>query len=198
MYVTSWVRLAEQQPLPERFGGCAVNSSVPTSTDQEITLGYISGVHGVKGWVKVYSYTDPKEAILSYRPWRLVESDGSVREVAIEHGRRQGKTLVAALPGVKTPEQGRVLVGLEIRIRRDALPVSGEDSWYWSDLIGLSVVNGEGVSLGTVKQMIETGANDVMVLEGDRERLVPFVTEQVVKAVDLDARVIRVDWHPDD
>ncbi len=175
-----------------------MNASEPLSTDEEVTLGYISGVHGLRGWVKVYSYTDPREAILDYQPWRLGAPGETAREVRIERGQPHGKTLIAVLPGVETPEQGRALVGQEIRIPRSALPDSGTDSWYWSDLIGLSVVNEEGVPLGTVKQMIETGANDVMVLDGDRERLVPFVVGQVVKTVDLDAREIRVDWHPDD
>jgi 16S rRNA processing protein RimM len=166
--------------------------------DEEVTLGYISGVHGLKGWIKVYSYTDPREAILDYQPWRLGAPGKAGREVRIERGQPHGKTLIATLPGISTPEQGRALVGQEIRIPRSALPDSGSDSWYWSDLIGLSVVNEEGIPLGTVKQMIETGANDVMVLEGERERLVPFVNGQVVRAVDLEAREIRVDWHPDD
>lgn len=169
-----------------------------TSSEPDVTLGYISGVHGLKGWVKVHSYTDPREAILDYQPWRLGAPGEAAREVHLERGQPHGKTLIAALPGVETPEQGRALVGQEIRFPRSELPEAGKDSWYWSDLIGLSVVNEEGVSLGTVKQMIETGANDVMVLEGERERLVPFVNERVVKSVDLDAQEIRVDWHPDD
>jgi 16S rRNA processing protein RimM len=152
----------------------------------------------LKGWVKVHSYTDPREAILDYRPWRLAAPGGATREVCIERGQPHGKTLIAALPGVATPEQGRALVGQEVRVPRSALPETGSGSWYWSDLIGLSVVNEEGVPLGTVRQMIETGANDVMVLDGERERLVPFVREQVVKSVDLESREICVDWHPDD
>jgi 16S rRNA processing protein RimM len=175
-----------------------VNASGPDRSEEEVTLGYISGVHGLKGWVKVHSYTDPREAILDYQPWRLGAPGGVAQEVRIERGQPHGKTLIAALPGVGTAEAGRALVGQEIRVPRSALPDSGSDSWYWSDLIGLSVVNEEGIPLGTVKQMIETGANDVMVLEGERERLVPFVNELVVKVVDLEAREIRVDWHPDD
>ena len=163
-----------------------------------MTLGYISGVHGLKGWVKVYSYTDPREAILGYQPWRVGKPGEPSREVRIERGQPHGKTLIAVLPGIGTPEQGRALVGQEIRFPRSDLPDSGRDSWYWSDLIGLSVVNEEGVPLGTVKQMIETGANDVMVLGGERERLIPFVLEQVVQIVDLAAREIHVDWHVDD
>ncbi len=160
-----------------------------------VTLGYVSGVHGLKGWVKVHSHTDPREAILDYQPWLLGEDQ---REVRIAGGQPHGKTLIAALPGVDGPEQARALVGQVIRFPRGALPESGEGSWYWSDLVGLEVINRDGISLGRVIKMIETGANDVMVLAGERERLVPFVNEQVVRSVDLDNGTIHVDWHPDD
>lgn len=161
----------------------------------DVTLGTISGVHGIKGWVKVFSYTDPREAILDYQPWRLGEAGEAVR---IEQGQRHGKTIIASLPGVDTPEQARTLVGQEIRVPRSALPDSGEDAWYWTDLLGLAVINREGQRLGTVTKMIETGANDVMVLDGERERLIPFVKEQVVQRVDLEGGEIHVDWHADD
>ncbi len=166
--------------------------------DPELTLGYVSGVHGLKGWVKVFSYTDPRAAILDYQPWRLGAPGEDSEPVHIERGQPHGKTIIASLPGVTTPEAARALVGREIRIRRSALPESEPGSWYWMDLVGLEVLNQDGVRLGTVKQMIETGANDVMVLAGERERLVPFVQEQVVRSVDLAAGQILVDWHPDD
>lgn len=166
--------------------------------EPEVLLGYVSGVHGLKGWVKVFSYTDPREAILDYQPWWLAKSGAEARQVHVERGQPQGKTVIALLPGVETPEAARALVGEEIRVPRSALPESGERSWYWSDLEGLSVINRDGVLLGTVRSMIETGANDVMVLSGERERLVPFVLEQVVQQVDLAAGEILVDWHPDD
>ncbi len=161
----------------------------------EVTLGFVSGVHGLKGWVKVHSHTDPREAILDYRPWLLGDP---AREVTLEKGQPHGKTLIVSLPGVDTPEKARALVGQAIRVPRDALPDTGSEHWYWTDLVGLAVVNTEGVRLGTVKQLIETGANDVMVLDGERERLVPFVKDQVVQAVDLESGEIHVDWHPDD
>jgi 16S rRNA processing protein RimM len=168
------------------------------SNEAFVTLGYVSGVHGLKGWVKVYSYTDPRDAILDYQPWRLGPPGKAGKDVCIDSGQPHGKTLIAALPGVSTPEQARALVGHEIRVAREALPAAGPGHWYWSDLVGLSVVNLDGTRLGTVKNLIETGANDVMVLEGERERLIPFVNEQVVRSVDLEEQTIRVDWHPDD
>lgn len=160
-----------------------------------LTLGHISGVHGLKGWVKVFSHTEPREAILDYQPWRLGDQD---REVRVTRGQRHGKTVIAVLPGVETPEAARALVGQEIRVPRDALPDNEQGSWYWADLLGLEVSNLDGERLGTVRQMIETGAHDVMVLDGDRERLVPFVPEQIVRDVDLQEGTIRVDWHADD
>lgn len=163
--------------------------------DDAVLIGHVSGTHGLKGWVKVHSFTDPRSAIFDYQPWWLGE-DG--RPVTLERGQPNGKTLIAMLPGVDSVEKARVLVGQEIRVAREALPEAAEGHWYWSDLIGLRVLNRDGVPLGTVRRMIETGANDVMVLEGERERLIPFLNPQVVESVDLDAGEILVDWHPDD
>ena len=163
--------------------------------DPNVILGYISGVYGLRGWVKVHSHTDPREAILNYQPWLL----GTERKpVQVESGRRHGKTVVAKLPGVDTPEQARILMQQVIEVPRQQLPEAGGNSWYWSDLIGLTVVNQDQVKLGSVRQMIETGANDVMVLQGTRERLVPFVLGHTVQQVDLAAGVIEVNWHEDD
>jgi 16S rRNA processing protein RimM len=163
--------------------------------NSELILGHISGVHGLKGWVKVHSFTDPRDAIFDYRPWWL----GDRRQaVEIERGQPHGKTLIALLPGVTSEGEARALVGQEIRVPREALPESEAGHWYWADLIGLQVRNREGTPLGTVKRMLETGANDVMVLQGDRERLIPFVTGQVVERVDLEGGEIEVNWHPDD
>ena len=161
----------------------------------EVLIGHVSGVHGLKGWVKVHSFTDPRDAIFDYQPWLLGEAR---KDVVLERGQPNGKTLIALFPGVDSVEQARVLVGQEIRVPRTALPTASDGQWYWSDLIGLAVINRDGVPLGRVRSMIETGANDVMVLEGERERLVPFVTGQVIERVDLDAGEILVDWHPED
>ena len=122
--------------------------------DPNITLGRISGVFGLKGWVKVYSYTDPREAILDYQPWLL---GPDAKPVEIRDGKPHGKTIVASLPGVDTPEQARTLVNQEIRVTRAALPASEEGAWYWSDLEGLTVVNTSGVELGTIQRLFETG-----------------------------------------
>jgi len=159
-----------------------------------VPLGYVSGVHGVKGWVKIHSFTNPREAILDYQPWLL--GDGR-KPVRIQQGRQQGKTVVALLPGIEDREQARELVGSEIALLRELLPEPEGLSWYWTDLVGLTVVNKDDVELGRIVKMMETGAHDVMVVSGDRERLIPFVLERYVLSVDLEASRLLVDWDPD-
>ena len=163
--------------------------------DQDmVLLGYVSGVFGIKGWVKIHSWTEPRDAILGYQPWHLGEE---LLPVRVTDGRNQGKTVVASIDGVDQPEQAQALRGKEIRVRRNQLPKPESGSWYWSDLIGLDVETTGGESLGIVDRMMETGAHDVMVVRGDRERLVPFVAGAVVQRVDLDAKRIVVDWQAD-
>lgn len=163
-----------------------------------VTLGEINGVFGVGGWVKVWSYTEPRERILEYGPWRLATADGDWRDIAVLEGRRHGQTVVACLKGIEDRDQARALHGAEIAVPRDRLPPPGEGEYYWTDLEGLRVVTLDGHELGRVKHLFRTGANDVMVVSGDRERLVPFVLERFVRDVDFGAGVIRVDWDPED
>ena len=161
---------------------------------RHIVVGRISGLHGIRGWIKVFSYTEPRANVIAYRPWRL-ERERDWREVEIEEGRPQGQTLIAKLAGIDDRDSAAEWVGADIVVRRDQLPACDEQGeHYWADLEGLSVVNGEGVCLGVVNGFLETGAHDVMVLSGERERLVPFVTGKVVQSVDLDAGTITVDW----
>jgi 16S rRNA processing protein RimM len=165
-------------------------------TDAMITLGKISGVFGVKGWVKVYSYTAEQDSILSYKTWYL-QRDNRWQEVKVLNGQRHGKGLVASIEGVNDRDQALSLQGALIGTVRDALPELSADEFYWSDLVGLNVVTVDGQSLGRISHLFETGANDVMVVEGDRERWLPWVMHDVVKEVDLDAKTVRVDWDPD-
>jgi len=164
------------------------------SAHKYLALGYISAVHGLKGWVKVHSWTRPMEAILGYQPWLLGEEK---RPVNIVDGRKQGKGLVALLPGFEDREAAVTLVGQQLFVRRDQLPDAAENEYYWSDLEGLDVHTTKGEVLGQVEKLMETGANDVLVIRGDREHLVPFVQGQYVIRVDLDARLIVVDWDPE-
>lgn len=159
-------------------------------------LGRIAGLFGVKGWVKVFSYTQPREAILDYEHW-LLGSEGDWRLVGVAEGKRHGKGVIARLEGVADRDEAAVLVGSEIAIERDALPQPEPGSYYWTDLEGLRVVNRDGAELGRVAYLLETGANDVLVTEGDQERLIPFLIDEVIVDVDLAAGVITVDWEWD-
>lgn len=159
-----------------------------------VVLGRIAGVYGVRGWVKVVSDTDPRDAILRYSPW-LVGSEAAVRRVA--EGRVHGKGIVARLDGCDDRDQAALLVGREIAVTRDRLPPPRADEFYWIDLEGLSVVTEQGVDLGRVDHLFSTGANDVLVVKGERERLLPFAWGDVVKDVDFTRGCIQVDWDPE-
>ena len=162
-----------------------------------VVLGYVSGLYGVKGWIKIHSYTDPRDAILAYRGWML-ERAGRWEPVAIAEGRPHGKTVVARIEGVDDRDQAAAFIGLQIGVERAALPATDKDQYYWSDLEGLTVVNKAGAEIGRVAYLLETGANDVMVVDkAGREVLIPFVTGDIVRDVDLDGGTIRVDWEWD-
>jgi 16S rRNA processing protein RimM len=162
-----------------------------------VELGRVSGVFGVRGWVKVYSYARPRENILAYSPWRLELPDGTLRTCRVRAGRVHGKGLVALLDGVDDADAAQALVGADIRVDRAQFGEAGPGSWYWADLEGLRVLTLAGEELGRVEALMETGANDVLVVQGDRRRLIPFVNGQIVREVDLPAGTLTVDWDPD-
>ena len=167
------------------------------SDNELISVGEIAGVFGIKGWVKVFSLTDPRENILSYSPW-LLKKDGKVKEVKLISGKRQGKTVVASIEGISDRNIAESYCGWEILIKKNQLPEAEDGVYYWADLVGLHVETDQGVSLGRVDYLLETGANDVLVVKDDeQERLIPFINEQVVKSIDLDSKRMVVDWDPD-
>jgi len=159
-----------------------------------VLLGRIAGVHGIKGWVKIHSFTDPREAIFDYQPWLVGESES---EITVLEGKVSGKYLLARLKDVSSRDDAEALAGQSIAIARSALPPAEEGEFYWSDLVGLTVVNQDGFKLGSIREMLATGANDVMVVSGDRERLIPFVMDIYVSQVDLDQGTVTVDWDPE-
>lgn len=159
-------------------------------------VGRVSGLYGVRGWVKLYSHTRPMDNLLDYGE---LEADlgGERRALRLVEGRVHGGGLVGRFEGVDDRDAAAALVGAELAVGRDELPETGEGEYYWADLVGLEVVTGEGAALGRVDHLMETGANDVMVVAGDRERLIPFTPGRHVKEVDLDGGRIVVDWDPD-
>lgn len=164
--------------------------------DELVGVGRVSGIFGVKGWIKVFSYTEVRENILTYSPWILRKGKES-KEVKLVDGHRHGKTIVACLQGLDDRDDAAELNGWDILIHAEQLPLPGKDEYYWADLIGLRVKTVGGIDFGVVKQMLETGANDVVVVSGDRERLIPFLQGQAIVNVDLQAGEMLVDWDPD-
>ena len=166
------------------------------SEQQYISVGKISGVFGVKGWVKVFSFTDPRENILTYSPW-LLKKGGETKTVNVVDGQLQGKTIVAQLAGIDDRDQAAALMGWDVFITRNQLPKAAKGEYYWSELIGLRVETIDGVQLGVVDSLLETGANDVIIVQGERERVIPFLQGQTIINVDLDEGKIVVDWDPE-
>ena len=165
------------------------------SKQQHLNIGKISGVFGVKGWIKVFSFTDPRENILHYSPW-ILKKDSETRLVAVTDGKLQGKGVVAQLDGIDDRNQAAGLMGWDIFIMPEQLPKAAEGEYYWSDLIGLNVETTLGVQLGVVDSLLETGANDVLIVKGERERVIPFLQKQTIMNIDTDAGKIIVDWDP--
>ena len=161
-----------------------------------VVLGRIAGVFGVKGWVKVYSHTDPREAILGYKNWML-KRDDAWQSVALEDGKPHSKSVIAKLANIEDRDAAAELLDVEIAVPREELPETQSGEYYWTDLEGLKVVHRDGRSLGTVAYLIATGANDVLVVDGDREYLIPFVMDEVILDVDLGRGRISVDWEWD-
>lgn len=175
------------------------------ATKELHVLGKISGYYGVKGWVKIYSYTQPRENITRYKTLKIKLRHRSAdqqqwQDIRLDSGKAHGKGVVAHFYGYDDREVAAALIGAELAVyRNDFLPVSGNE-YYWADLIGLAAVNLEGAELGKVTRLLETAANDVLVISAAQQKdakseiLVPFVLQSYVKNVDLDAGVITLDW----
>ncbi len=168
--------------------------------DQQVIVGRVTGLFGIQGWVKIYSFTQPIENIFRYRPWHLRKEDQSetnANEYEIADSRRQGKGLIARFSGIDDPDKAVDLIGAEIFVEREQFADTKPGEHYWADLVGLLVETIDGRTLGRVESLLATGANDVLVIEGDQRHLVPFVAGQVVKDVDIGAGKILVEWDPD-
>ena len=180
------------------------------SQSDYILLGEISGVSGLKGWVKVFSHTDPRLQITEYDQWflrkdsRKEKSKGESESwlpVKLLNGRAQGKNIVVQLDGVTDRNQAEAMIGTKIAIHSDQLKNLSENEYYWKDLIGLSVETTEGVSLGKLDWIFNSGSNDVLVIKDNdekrTERMLPFLFDEVVISIDMDKSLMIVDWDPE-
>ena len=164
---------------------------------KHVVLGRVNGVFGVRGWLKIFSYSTPRENIFSYKPLCFETQGGTWRESRLVDWKKQGKGLVAQFEGIENRSEALSYVGLNIGVTRESLPPLSDDEYYWCDLLGLEVVDEDRNELGKIVEVRETGANDVLVVEGDEKHLIPFLKGNVVKHVDIGGGKMVVDWTGD-
>jgi 16S rRNA processing protein RimM len=164
---------------------------------RRILIGRIHGAFGVRGEVKLESLTEPQGNLVRYQPWILRDAAGREREVSGAKARVGGKGLIGTLPGIEDRDAAEALRGAELFVPRSALPPPRDGEFYWIDLEGLRVENLEGVDFGRAAFVFPNGANDVLVVRGDRERMIPWLRPDFVRELDFDAGRILVDWDAD-
>ncbi|EIU7556780.1 ribosome maturation factor RimM [Providencia rettgeri] len=169
--------------------------------ENPIVLGKLGAAYGIRGWLKVFSSTEHAESIFDYQPW-FIQRSGQWQHIEIEDWKHHNKDIIVKLGGIDDRDAAALLTNFEIAVNSTQLPEL-ENEYYWKDLMGCQVVTLQGYGLGIVTDMMETGSNDVLVIKanlkdafGIKERLVPFLDGQVIKKVDLDAKLIEVDWDP--
>ncbi|WP_420791611.1 ribosome maturation factor RimM [Enterovibrio qingdaonensis] len=172
------------------------------SEQEKVVVGKLGASYGIRGWLKVFSYTEDAESIFSYTPW-YIKVRGEWKETGLEDWKRHGQGYVCKLKGLDQREDAAALTNAEIAINADVLPSLSDEEFYWRELFGMEVVTTKGYNLGKVTDILETGSNDVLVVTanpkdafGQKERLVPFLDEQVIKMIDRSAQRIEVDWDP--
>lgn len=167
------------------------------TTEKYVIVGTVGTAFGVKGWVKVHSHTQPADNILDYDPWYL-STDQGWEKIESPEMRMQNDQVVAHFPGCDDRDVALRLTHRKVAIKRDQLPETAENEYYWSDLEGLTVINDTGEPLGVVDHFLETGANDVMVVKGEKMVLIPFLVGTTILNVDLNGGQIQVTWHEDE
>ena len=160
-----------------------------------VVMGRVAVPYGVRGWVNIHPDTEMLDGLFDYPVW-WVQTEAGWQAFSVKEAKVHGDHLVAKFEGVEDRDQAFKLKGKPVAVPRDELPATEEDEYYWSDLVGLEVENLQQVKFGRVAELFATGANDVMVVKGERERLIPFI-DQVVLEVDLAAKRMLVDWDAD-
>lgn len=167
----------------------------PDNDEQkQVILGRISGLHGVSGWLKILSYSRPRENIFSYKPWLIRQPCGTCLKQLVNAWKPHSKGLIARFDGVDDRDKAQAFVGLEIAVAREQLPALAAGEYYWRDLLGMEVVNQARNVLGIVVEIRETGANDVLVVEGQDRYLIPLLKGSVVLKVDQQQGQMLVNW----
>lgn len=167
-----------------------------TDTQQWVAMGHVKGVFGIKGWLKIAADTEYTDSLLDYPQWQL-RKDGHILTVTVEDAKVAGDELQVKFEGINNRDHAFLLRGYTVEIARSEFAPTEENEFYWADLVGMTVINREGLTLGTVKNLLETGANDVLVVHGEYgQKLIPFVS-QYVGHVDAGKQTITVDWDLD-
>ena len=163
-----------------------------------VIVGCIGAPHGVKGWLKIRSFTEPFDNITRYRPWHIETATGW-QEASVEAIRTHHQRVVAKWAGCEDREQAKAFTQMKIGVPRTQLPTLPKEEYYWEDLKGLSAATPDGTPLGIIKHVMATGANDVLFLGGidSREHAIPFLQGDVIKTIDLKTRSMVIDWDLD-
>lgn len=172
------------------------------NTENLIIVGKLGSSYGIRGWLRVFSFTEEPDSLFDYKPW-YIQRSGKWQEVEVESFKPHNQDTIVKLKGIDDRDDANLLTNFEIYVNAQDLPSLDEGDFYWKDLIGCKVVTINGYDLGQVSDLMETGSNDVLVVKanlkdafGAKERLIPFVEEQFIKQVDLSAKQITVDWDP--
>ncbi|WP_087018135.1 ribosome maturation factor RimM [Thaumasiovibrio subtropicus] len=172
------------------------------SKQELVVVGKLGATYGIRGWLKIFSYTEEAENIFSYTPW-FIHVHGEWKTFSVESWKRHNQGWIVKLDNIEIREEAQVFTNAEIAVPADALPALSDDEFYHRELVGMKVVTSQGYDLGKVTDVLETGSNDVLVVKanlkdafGQKERLIPFLDEQVIKSIDRAAQRIEVDWDP--
>jgi len=158
-----------------------------------VIIGQLGAPHGIQGWIKIHSYTDSPDNLFTYHPW-LCQWQQGWYVITCDKWRAQGKSFVGHIEGCDDRNMAGLCTHLNLYIPRAQLPKLSDNEYYWHDLEGLQVINQEGVMLGTIDYLFNNGASDVMVIRGDKERLIPYVLDDIIVRVDIANRCLYVNW----
>ncbi|MCF6288013.1 MAG: ribosome maturation factor RimM [Proteobacteria bacterium] len=162
-------------------------------TDERLLIGKVSGCFGVQGWLKIFSYSNPRENITTYKSWII---NNKVFDLVV--AKKHGKLIVAKLEGIDDKDTALLMIGQKIEIDTQQLAELDGSQFYWRDLVGLDVTNTNGIEFGKLQSILETAAHDVIFVQGEKQRVIPFIMGSTILTVDLDKNTMLVDWHEDD
>jgi 16S rRNA processing protein RimM len=172
------------------------------NTENLIIVGKLGSSYGIRGWLRIFSFTELPDSIFDYTPW-YIQRAGQWQEVIVESFKPHNHDMIVKLKGIDDRDQANALTNIEVFVDAEKLPALNNGDFYWKDLIGCRVKTVNGYDLGQVTDLMETGSNDVLVVKanlkdafGTTERLIPFVDDQFIKQVDLVTKMIVVDWDP--